>query len=122
MTRWLSTADAVRVVLRYRDVYIIFFMQEETDKAFEILEVLEDSKVMGWYTCLQEVLPAVTTINVLFQSTLPLPHLLYGKITGLKAILMKLTQTPNLERMQINSSTITAAKLISENMVDTGGA
>jgi hypothetical protein len=40
MTRWLSTVDAVRVVLNARDVYINFFYSEENDKASAILDLL----------------------------------------------------------------------------------
>jgi hypothetical protein len=88
MTRWLSTADAVRVVLNARDVYINFFYSEENDKASAILDLLEDSVVMAWYACLQDVLPVLTGLNVLFQSRLPLPHILYAQISQAKAKLM----------------------------------
>jgi hypothetical protein len=45
---------------------------------------------MAWYACLQDVLPVLTNLNVLFQSTLPLPHILYTKIRGAKATLMNM--------------------------------
>jgi hypothetical protein len=90
MTRWLSTADAVRVVLNARDVYINFFYGEENDLASNLLEKLEDSRIMAWYACLQDVLPVLTGLNVLFQSTLPLPHLLYSQITQAKAKLINM--------------------------------
>ena len=85
MTRWLSTTDAVMVVLNARDVYINFFYSEENDKASALLDLLENSVVMAWYACLQDVLPVLTGLNVLFQSTLPLPHILYAQISQAKA-------------------------------------
>ena len=39
---------------------------------------------MAWYACLQDVLPVLTSLNVLFQSTLPLPHILYVQISQTK--------------------------------------
>ena len=45
---------------------------------------------MAWYTCLQDVLPVLTNLNIFFQSTLPLPHILYTKISGAKSILMNM--------------------------------
>ena len=89
-TRWLSTTDAGRVVLNARDVYINFFFSEETDLASDILEQLEDSKIMAWYACLQDVLPVLTCTNILFQSTLPLPHLLHSQISQAKAKLINM--------------------------------
>jgi hypothetical protein len=48
LTRWLSCADAVRVMLKCREVYTEFFSNEEGTKcASEILELLEDSAVMA---------------------------------------------------------------------------
>ena len=58
--------------------------------ASNLLEKLEDSRIMAWYACLQDVLPVLTGLNVLFQSTLPLPHLLYSQITQAKAKLINM--------------------------------
>ncbi len=55
LTRWLSCAEAVRVVLNCRDMYTILFNNEETDKAQDILELLEDSSIIAWYACMQDV-------------------------------------------------------------------
>jgi hypothetical protein len=38
---------------------------------------------------MHDVLPALTRMNVLFQSSLPLPHLLYPKIITAKSTLIK---------------------------------
>ena len=52
LTRWLSCAEAVRVVVNCRDVYTVFFNNEETDKAQDILELLEDSSIKhGTHAC-----------------------------------------------------------------------
>ena len=68
LTRWLSCADAVRVILKCRDVYTEFFANEDGTKgASQILELLEDSAVMAWYACMHDVLPVLTGLNVLFQ-------------------------------------------------------
>jgi hypothetical protein len=90
LTRWLSCADAVRVVLNSRFVYITFFSNEENEKANVILEMLEDSTIFAWYTCMHDVLPILTRMNILFQSSLPLPHLLYQKITTAKDTLINM--------------------------------
>ncbi len=92
LTRWLSCAEAVRVVLNSRRVYINFFSNENNDLADNILEQLEDSAVIAWYACLQDVIPILTRMNILFQSSLPLPHLLlvYSRICSAKATLINM--------------------------------
>ncbi len=82
MTRWLSCAEAVRVVLNSRNVYYNYFVNESNENAEEIAELLENGTVIAWYACLQDVLPVHTGMNVLFQSNLPLPHLLYPRISS----------------------------------------
>ena len=37
---------------------------------------------MAWFACLQDVLPVLTGMNVLFQSKLPMPHLLHGRLSA----------------------------------------
>jgi hypothetical protein len=74
LTRWLSCADAVKVVLHSRLVYINYFSNENTDNAHDILDSLEDSSIFTWYACMHDVLPVLTRMNVLFQSALPMPH------------------------------------------------
>ena len=81
LTRWLSCADAVRVILSCRDVYTEFFLSESSEAASVIVELLEDSTVMAWCACMQDVLPVLTGVNILFQASKPLPHLLFSKIT-----------------------------------------
>ena len=90
LTRWLSCAEAVRVVFRCRDVYYNYFSNENNANAQEIVELLEDSALIAWYACLQDVLPVLTGMNVLFQSSLPLPHLLYPRISSAKATLINM--------------------------------
>ena len=111
LTRWLSCAEAVRVVVNCRDVYTVFFNNEETDKAQDILELLEDSSIIAWYACMQDVLPVLTGLNVLFQSSLPQPHLLYSKIQTAKAALINMvgrggvrTEIIPLEQINIHTS------------------
>ena len=93
LTRWLSCAEAVRVVLNCRDLYYHFFFNENNANATDIVELLEDSAVIAWYACLQDVLPVLTGMNVLFQSSLPLPHLLYPRISSAKATLINMVGT-----------------------------
>jgi hypothetical protein len=90
LTRWLSSADAVRVVLTSRETYALFFSHEISNKADTIRELLEDNCIVAWYACLQDVLPILTGLNVLFQSTLPLPHLLYRHIVAAKSTLINM--------------------------------
>ncbi len=42
------------------------------------------------YYCLLDVLPVLTDTNVLFQSSLPLPHLLYPRISAAKNTLINM--------------------------------
>ena len=93
LTRWLSCADAVRVVLNSRLIYINYFSNENNDTANNILEMLEDSTIFAWYACMHDVLPVLTRMNVLFQSSLPLPHLLYPKISTAKSTLINMVGT-----------------------------
>jgi hypothetical protein len=67
LTRWLSSAETVRVVLNSRRVYINFFSNENNDLADNILEQLEDSAVIAWYACLQDVIPILTVRNLLWS-------------------------------------------------------
>ena len=93
LTRWLSSADAVRVVLTCRNTYTQFFSHETSDKAERILELLEDNSIIAWYPCLQDVLPVLTSLNVLFQTAQPLPHLLYRCIVAAKRTLIRMVGT-----------------------------
>ena len=110
LTRWLSCADAVRVVLNSRLVYINYFSNENNDKSVAILDLLEDSNNFAWYACMHDVLPVLTRMNVLFQSSLPLPHLLHQKITTAKATLINMvgdraTRTELLPLESVNVDT-----------------
>ncbi len=46
--------------------------------------------IIAWYACLLDVLPVLTGMNVLFQSTLPLPHLLYDRVMAAKNVLINM--------------------------------
>lgn len=111
LTRWLSCAEAVRVILNARDFYTVFFNNETTDKAQDILDLLEDSSVIAWYACMHDVLPVLTGLNVLFQASLPQPHLLYSKIQTAKSALINMvgrgevrTEIIPLESIDISTS------------------
>jgi hypothetical protein len=90
LTRWLSSAEAVKVVLSCRDAYTVFFAHEETEDGRDIYDILDNNNVIAWYACLQDVLPVLTCMNILFQSSLPLPHLLYPRIVEAKATLINM--------------------------------
>ena len=60
---------------------------------------------------MQDVLPVLTGLNVLFQSSLPQPHLLYSKIQTAKAALINMvgrggvrTEIIPLEQINIHTS------------------
>jgi hypothetical protein len=90
LTRWLSSADAIRVCLSCRDTYCMFFEGETHEAGVAISDMLQDNTIIAWYACLQDVLPVITGMNILFQSKLPLPHLLYGRVTTAKSILINM--------------------------------
>ena len=89
LTRWLSCENAVHVVVVCRDTYVVYFANESeqpgaTPKCQAILEGLEDNSTIAWFYCLKDVLPILTRMNCLFQSSLPLPHLLYEQVETAK--------------------------------------
>ena len=90
LTRWLSSAEAVRVALICRDTYATFFMYETSETGEQINDLLQDNTIIAWYACLMDVLPVLTGMNVLFQSTLPLPHLLYDRVMAAKNVLINM--------------------------------
>ena len=90
LTRWLSSAEAIKVVTTSRETYKNFFAEETTEHGREIYDLLYDDVVFGWYYCLLDVLPVLTSMNVLFQSRLPLPHLLYPRIRAAKSTLINM--------------------------------
>ncbi len=60
LTRWLSSDDAIRVILNSRLVYIKnYFSNETNDAASEILERLEDSIIFAWFAFLRDVIPVL---------------------------------------------------------------
>ena len=56
----------------------------EKTKPRAIRYQLTDNKIFVWFYFLADVIPILTRMNVLFQATLPLPHLLYEKVEGAK--------------------------------------
>ena len=89
LTRWLSCESAVHVVINCRDAHVVYFANETQEqgastKSKLILEQLEDNCTIAWLYCLKDVLPVLTIMNCLFQSSLPLPHLLYDKVKSAK--------------------------------------
>jgi hypothetical protein len=57
LTRWLSSDDAIWVILNSRLVYTHYFSNEENETASGILEQLEDSAIFAWFACLRDVIP-----------------------------------------------------------------
>jgi hypothetical protein len=74
-------------------MYTNFSSNETTTGTGDILELLEDSSVMAWFACMQDVLPVLTGLNALFQSSKPLPHLLFSKISSAKSALINMVGT-----------------------------
>jgi hypothetical protein len=112
MTRWLSSADAIKVLVTSRGTYQDFFQFENSDKGMEIYEWLHDNTVFGWYYCLLDVIPVLMGMNILFQSNLPLPHLLYPKIQSAKSTLMNMVNTGETGRTRTE---LLPLELVDEN-------
>jgi hypothetical protein len=93
LTRWLSSVEAIKVVVTSRATYQDFIQFETTNEGTDIYEWLMDNSVFGWYYCLLDVIPVLTGMNILFQSTLPLPHLLYPRIESAKSPLINMVGT-----------------------------
>ena len=85
-----------------RDSYSLYFAEEAARlsntpeaKAHGICESFQDNAVMAWGYFLEDLLPILTDMNCLFQSDLPVPHLLYDKVQTAKAQLKLMCgQTP----------------------------
>lgn len=94
LTRWLCCREANHVLIVGRDSYCIYFAEEAKRmdgipeaKAPRISDWLQDNNKIAWAYFLEDVIPILTNMNVLFQSSLPLPHLLYDKVESAKASL-----------------------------------
>jgi len=96
LTRWLSSLDAVKVLVTSCETYKNFFAEETSQKGCAIYDLLWNNFVFAWYHCLLDVLPIVNGMNVLFQSSLPLPHLLYPQIIAAKYKLINMVGTGNV--------------------------
>ena len=90
MTRWLSSREAIKVLVTSRRTYQLFFAEETAPGGQVIYDLLHDHTICAWYNCLLDVLPVLTDMNVLFQSSLPLPHLLYPRISAAKNTLVNM--------------------------------
>jgi hypothetical protein len=110
MTRWLSSVDAIKVLVTSRTTYQDFFQHETTRKGEEMFEWIHDNTVFGWYYCLIDVIPVLTGLNILFQSSLPVPHLLYPRIQLAKITLINMVCTEGMGG--------TRTELLSKDMVD----
>jgi len=95
LTRWLGCEQCVNVMIGAREAYVRYFKWEseikptdakdaEKAKPRGIRDQLTDNKIFVWFYFLADVIPVLTRMNVLFQATLPLPHLLYEKVEGAK--------------------------------------
>ena len=75
----------------------------EDAKAPQISDALQDNTIFAWAHFLEDTLPILTNMNCLFQSDLPIPHLLYDKVQTAKAELTLMCgQTPRDEVMATN--------------------
>jgi hypothetical protein len=96
LTRWLSSLDAMKVMVTSCETYKIVFAEEKSEKECAIFDLLWNNFVFAWYDCLLDVLPIVNGMNILFQASLPLPHLLYPKISAAKHKLINMVGTGNV--------------------------
>ena len=95
LTRWLGCELCVNVMIGAREAHVRYFKWEseikesdardaEKTKPRAIRDQLTDNNIFVWFYFLADVIPILTRMNVLFQATLPLPHLLYEKVEGAK--------------------------------------
>jgi len=106
LTRWLCCREAVHTAIVGRESYCVYFAEEAARverlgpgaveaKAPMISMALQDNSLFAWAHFLEDVLPVLTNMNCLFQSDLPIPHLLYDKVQSAKAeIRIMCGQTP----------------------------
>jgi hypothetical protein len=73
-------------------VYYNYFVNENNANAQNNLQLLEDSALIAWYACLKDVLPVLTGMNILLQSTSSLP-LSQFRISSAKATLINMVGT-----------------------------
>jgi hypothetical protein len=95
LTRWLGCELCVNVVIGARDAHVRHFKWEAETKATDSRDVdkskaifsrgqLVDNEAFVWFCFLADTIPVLTRVNVLFQATLPLPHLHSEKAQGAK--------------------------------------
>jgi hypothetical protein len=89
-TRWLSSREAMKVLVTSRRTYQNVFAEETSANEQKIYELLHDHSICARYNYLLDVLPVLTDMNVLFQSSLPLSHLPYPQISAAKNTLINM--------------------------------
>ncbi len=75
-----------------REAYVNYFRGESQPVANDpnhikpkrILSTLNDNALFAWFYLLEDTLPILNRMNVLFQATLPLPHLLFERVETAK--------------------------------------
>jgi hypothetical protein len=97
MTRWLSCGDAVWVALNSIRVYINYFSNENNEVAEGILDfgIVRGQCSSG---LVRVSTGRYTGMNILFQSNLPLSHLLHSEISSAKATLINMVGTAGATR------------------------
>ena len=110
LTRWLCCREAVHTVIVGRDSYCVYFAEEsarlegdEHAKAHQISAWLQNNVIFAWAYFLEDVIPILTSMNLLFQASLPLPHLLFDSVESAKAAMRTMCgQTPRDDIMPNN--------------------
>ena len=96
LTRWLGCELCVNVIIGGRPAYALYFDWEsqpkpsdtpstDRSKAQWLRDKIQQNDLFVWFYFLADTIPILTRMNVLFQATLPLPHLLYEKVDGAKS-------------------------------------
>ncbi len=115
LTRWLSSLDAVKVMVSSCETYTNVFAEETSEKGCSIFDLLWNNFVFAWYHCLVDLLPIVNGMNVLFQASLPLPHLIYPKISAAKHKLINMVGTGNVRTALMSVETVSHDRVICFN-------
>ena len=98
LTRWLGCEACVNVIIGSRNAYALYFDHETTPESERIREQINNNAVFIWYYFLADIIPILTRMNVLFQSTLPLSHLLFEKVEAAKSqLILYVGQEPREE-------------------------
>ncbi len=90
----------MKVMATSRETYKNFFEHETSEPGKAIFDQLWNKFIFAWYYCLLDVV-LLTGMNVLLQASLPLPHLLFPKISSAKQALIGMVGTGNVLRTKI---------------------